>query len=97
MGERIRWPQLMDEPTARAYLTFSQHDFRALVAAGIIPAGVEPLPGQKRWHRKDLDRVSDRIFDMEAERAREEEKRAARRAAEAFAPPRIRQPGAAGR
>jgi hypothetical protein len=92
-----RWPQLMDEQTARSYLTFSQHDFRALITAGIIPAGVEPVPGQKRWHRKDLDRVSDRIFDMEAERTRDEERRTARRAAEAFRPPALRQRGEASR
>jgi hypothetical protein len=81
-----RWPILMDAPTACKYLTYTRRHFEALLRAGLMPQPRAPIEGEPRWHRRELDRAVDRLFDIEMESEHERARASARRALDAFDP-----------
>ena len=84
------WPLLMDAATVCRYLTCTRAQFNAYVQAGLMPVGRETLPGHIRWHRKELDLASDRLWNMEVEDANERAKAETLRDFASYIPPALR-------
>jgi hypothetical protein len=55
------WPLLMDLATACAFLGYTRAQFRALVAAGLLPPPREPVPGKPQWHRVEVELATARV------------------------------------
>lgn len=83
------WPLLMQERTAARYLDLSVRDFRAAVAAGVLPPPRElhPTLGH-RWHRAEIEASTARTWGLDRLGAGGHDGRAAARAAlDAYQPP----------
>ena len=89
LGSLPGWPLLMDERTAAAFLSSNVRDFRAAVAAGVLPKHrtmherLGPL-----WHRAELEAVAARFWGLDRlSPANQDGARTAQEALDAFTPP----------
>ena len=53
---KARWPVIMKRATAAEYCDMTVHGFDDWVRKGKLP---QPIPGTKRWSRKQIDRFVD--------------------------------------
>jgi hypothetical protein len=77
------WPLLMDLPTASRFTSHTRAQFRAMITAGLFPPGRSVLSGKEPWHRGELEKAADRLWQLEKQAQDEQQKASAQRALEA--------------
>jgi hypothetical protein len=87
------WPLLLDLATACRYMTHTRVQFRAMVAGGLFPPGRCMPDGKELWHRGELERAVDRLWQIEAEAQDDKDEADAWRALDAFDPAALRRKG----